>query len=71
MVPTIVLPMIYFSDNTKETLPQNRTTASQPLPVTVVPSKNVQNNPGLPSIPFLPKSPVVQSAPRTITPQTS
>ena len=64
MVPTIVLPMIYFSDNTKETLPKNRTTASQP--VAVVPGKNIQNNPGLPSIPFLPKPPVVQSALRTI-----
>ena len=64
MVPTIVLPMIYFSDNTKETPPQNRTTASQP--VAIVPDKNIQNNPGLPSIPFLPKYPVVQSAPRTI-----
>ena len=66
MVPTIVLPMIYFSDNTKETLPQNRTTASQPVSVAVLPGKNIQNNPGLPSIPFLPKSPVVQSAPRAI-----
>ena len=66
MVPTIILPMIYFSDNTKETPPPNRTAISKPVPVVSVPDKNIQNTPRLPSLPFVPKPPVVQPAPRTI-----
>ena len=66
MVPTIVLPMIYFSENTKELQPQVRVASQAKSPIAVVPNTKLQNPLGLPSLPSLPSNPAPQIAPTTI-----
>lgn len=66
MIPTIVLPMIYFSENTKEPQSQLRASSQAKSPIGVLPNIKLQNPPGLPSLPSLSKNPAPQIAPTTI-----
>jgi hypothetical protein len=66
MIPTIVLPMIYFSENMKEPQSQLRASSQAKSPIGVLPNINLQNPLGIPSLPSLSKNPAPQIAPTTI-----